>query len=250
VLNRRAPVAQGIEQRISNPLVAGSNPAGRTLATAFRRNGLRCSIRPRGGKRSRRPKGNRDRQFRSWPVCTKVCTNYRQNGYIAVTLGQDCKRSREIEGDRSRRRKCLPRQPKQPADNGYQRVARSGADRDRTGNLLVANQALSQLSYGPVCFLNAYPVIHFSSTAKSVGHNRIGPNLPNCTPLNPSLASIWRHTGDTKSPSCRSLEVELTWPSTASSVNRLAPSQAVQFIYDNWPSVGSQPASHLTAVGR
>ncbi len=25
----------------------------------------------------------------------------------------------------------------------------SGADRDRTGNLLVANQALSQLSYGP-----------------------------------------------------------------------------------------------------
>ena len=28
-------------------------------------------------------------------------------------------------------------------------LARTGADRDRTGNLLVANQALSQLSYGP-----------------------------------------------------------------------------------------------------
>ena len=28
-------------------------------------------------------------------------------------------------------------------------LGRIGADRDRTGNLLVANQALSQLSYGP-----------------------------------------------------------------------------------------------------
>jgi hypothetical protein len=29
----KAPVAQGIEQRISNPPVAGSNPAGRAYAS-------------------------------------------------------------------------------------------------------------------------------------------------------------------------------------------------------------------------
>ena len=49
-------------------------------------------------------------------------------------------RSREIEGNRFRRRKCLWGQTKQPADNGCQRVASSGADRDRTGNLLVAKR--------------------------------------------------------------------------------------------------------------
>jgi hypothetical protein len=41
----------------------------------------------------------------------------------------------------------------------------SGANRDRTGDLLVANQALSQLSYGPeVFYLNNLgpqsPVLH------------------------------------------------------------------------------------------
>ena len=55
-----------------------------------------------------------------------------------------------IRDHRCCRRKCLRRQTKQPADNGCQRVAVCGAEGDRTLNLLDANQALSQLSYGPV----------------------------------------------------------------------------------------------------
>jgi hypothetical protein len=37
-----------------------------------------------------------------------------------------------------------------------QRMGIGGADRDRTGGLLVANQALSQLSYSPVTALSAF----------------------------------------------------------------------------------------------
>ena len=37
----------------------------------------------------------------------------------------------------------------QPERVGTPSRAKCGADRDRTGNLLVANQALSQLSYDP-----------------------------------------------------------------------------------------------------
>ena len=52
--------------------------------------------------------------------------------------------------------KCLPRQAKQPPNNCRQRVAESGAEGDRTLNLLDANQALSQLSYGPETRLPQY----------------------------------------------------------------------------------------------
>ena len=80
---------------------------------------------------------------------TKACTNYRQDVYIAVNHGQDCKRSRRIKSDRNRCRKCLCCQTKQPADNGCQRVACSGAEEGRTPDLYIANVALSQLSYRP-----------------------------------------------------------------------------------------------------
>ena len=37
-----------------------------------------------------------------------------------------------------------------PLVSGWAELEAGGASRDRTGDLLVANQALSQLSYGPV----------------------------------------------------------------------------------------------------
>ena len=102
-----------------------------------------------GNWRHESPQGQRGPPIDPLPVCTRVCTNHRQNPHIAVNLDKIDRQSREAQGDRHSRRNCLSRQKKRPADNGCQRVAFSGADRDRTGNLLVANQGLSQLSYGP-----------------------------------------------------------------------------------------------------
>ncbi len=49
-----------------------------------------------------------------------------------------------------------------PGDGGIQRVADGdgGAGRDRTGDLLVANEALSQLSYSPTTFLSYQRAAH------------------------------------------------------------------------------------------
>ena len=41
-----------------------------------------------------------------------------------------------------------------------------GASRDRTDDLIVANDALSQLSYSPVCW-GSIPLIHSNSVPKS-----------------------------------------------------------------------------------
>jgi hypothetical protein len=56
-----------------------------------------------------------------------------------------------------------------------------GAERARTANLLVANQALSQLSYGPVTSAVSYPLSAFSQVPK-LSAAASGPFAPACLP--------------------------------------------------------------------
>ena len=50
-----------------------------------------------------------------------------------------------------------------------------GADRDRTGGLLVANQALSPLSYSPLKLLLAKPALRFSRALEASSRISGGP---------------------------------------------------------------------------
>jgi hypothetical protein len=65
-----------------------------------------------------------------------------------------------LEGKLHRAPRAAPRSPAR--QNG-------GAERDRTDDLLLAKQALSQLSYSPVAIWNRYPVGPARMNCKSGG---------------------------------------------------------------------------------
>src|SRR5262245_21954779 len=72
--------------------------------------------------------------------------------YVTAMLGailplHDVRYHAPASNDRWRARNCVSRTSKRPASPTQER---GGARRDRTDDLLLAKQALSQLSYGPI----------------------------------------------------------------------------------------------------
>ena len=90
-----------------------------------------------------------ERSSSCWPLCTNAYTNYRKKVRIGVNSGQSDRRSQQNQDCRSIAVTACPFKRNNPLTRVVNGLRRCGADRDRTGNLLVANQALSQLSYGP-----------------------------------------------------------------------------------------------------
>lgn len=149
-----APPTTPVEEKGPGPLPPSPVPVGCTdpklldMAWGYGRlaGAAACGRAAKGGNR---PKCYGQRRFERVAACTNACTECRQTVYIGFNSGQGDQHPRGKCRSRGRRRKCLSGQEKRPADKDCQRVFFSGADRDRTGYLLVANQSLSQVSYGP-----------------------------------------------------------------------------------------------------
>jgi hypothetical protein len=76
---------------------------------------------------------------------------------------------------------------------------RSGADRDRTGDIRIANAALSQLSYGPACHgkaLLAVRIVWIGRRLEAVGQGRVELPTSRLSGVRSNHLSYWPDGGE------------------------------------------------------